>query len=96
MAQKIIARRRIQLKIIPNASRDEIVGKMGDAIKIKLRAPACDGKANRALVEFLAAKLSCSPSQISIVCGQTSRIKIVELPLDAAEILTLKNTDIKL
>jgi uncharacterized protein len=48
----------IRIHIIPNAKIDKIVGEHGDAIKIKLRVPAVEGKANTALRCFLAEKLN--------------------------------------
>ncbi|MBI4027178.1 MAG: DUF167 domain-containing protein [Verrucomicrobia bacterium] len=72
--------RRIAVKVVPRASRDEVVGMMGDAIKVKLRAPPVEGAANAALIEVLAAHFDIRPSEIRIVQGATSRRKIVEIP----------------
>ena len=49
----------------------------GDAIKIRLRARAVDGKANAALIEFLASHLGLSRSQVGIKSGASSRIKTI-------------------
>ena len=65
----------LQLKIVPNASRNRIDGLHGDAVKIRLTAPPVDGKANTALVEFLAEELQCPKSAISLVAGATARSK---------------------
>jgi uncharacterized protein (TIGR00251 family) len=47
----------LKLRIVPNARHSEVVGEYGDAVKVKVAAPAVDGKANAALLEFLAEKL---------------------------------------
>ncbi len=69
----------LSLKIIPGASKDEMAGRMGDAVKIRLRAPAVDGKANKALIEFLSDQLQCSRAQIKILTGECARLKRVEV-----------------
>jgi uncharacterized protein (TIGR00251 family) len=65
----------LRVHIIPNAKIDKIVGEHGDAIKIKLRAPAIEGKANAALRSFLAEKLSVPQRAIVLERGQRSRDK---------------------
>jgi uncharacterized protein (TIGR00251 family) len=69
----------LPVHVIPNAKIDKVVGAHGDAIKIKLRAPAVEGKANRALINFLAGKLEVFPREISIRAGEKSRNKIVRI-----------------
>lgn len=69
----------IDVIIQPKASRNEIVGMHGDALKIKLTAPPVDGKANAALIAFLAKKLGVPKSTVTIVRGKTSRIKTVAI-----------------
>ena len=69
----------IRVHVMPNAKMDEIVGPHGQAIKIKLRAPAIDGKANAALIRFLADQLGVSQRQIIIQRGQKSRDKLVSI-----------------
>lgn len=75
------ASRRISLtvRIQPNARRDEIVGLYGDALKIKVAAPAVDNKANAALVEFLGEILGVPRSAIVIRHGATGRRKVLEI-----------------
>lgn len=70
---------RLAIKAIPNASRDEVVGWLGDALKVKLRAPALEGRANEALLDLLAAWLSLPRRAITLVRGEKSRQKIVEI-----------------
>jgi len=70
---------RLEVKVIPGASRDELVGTMGNAVKIKLRAPPVEGRANEALIEFLAEKLALSRRAISLERGDTSRQKLLRI-----------------
>jgi uncharacterized protein (TIGR00251 family) len=69
----------IQVHIIPNAKIDKVAGEYGDAIKIKLRAPAVEGKANAALCRFLAGKLSIPQRAIVLDRGERSRDKVVRI-----------------
>ena len=77
---------RVKLRIVPNAKRDEVVGAHGDAVKIKVAAPALDGKANEALLGFVAVKLCVHRRDIALITGEKSRDKRIEIAsLDAAE-----------
>jgi uncharacterized protein (TIGR00251 family) len=77
---------RLKLRIVPNAKRDEMVGEYGDAVKIKVAAPAVEGKANEALLEFVAEKLHIHRRDITLISGEKSRDKLIEIAgLDAAE-----------
>lgn len=69
----------VDVVIQPKASRDEIVGRHGDAIKIKLTAPPVEGKANAALIAFLAKKLGIPKSAITILRGHASRRKTIAI-----------------
>jgi uncharacterized protein len=69
----------IQVHIIPNAKIDKVAGEYGDAIKIKLRAPAVEGKANTALCIFLAEKLRIPQRAIVLERGERSRDKVVRI-----------------
>ncbi len=69
----------IRVHVIPNAKIDKVVGKHGDAIKVKLRAPAVEGKANAALRRFLAEKLSMPQRAIVLECGKRSRDKVIRI-----------------
>lgn len=67
------------VKVIPRAKRDEIVGAEGDALKIRLNAPPVEGRANEALIKFLAELLNVPRARIEIVRGETSRHKVVRV-----------------
>jgi uncharacterized protein (TIGR00251 family) len=69
----------IQVHIIPNAKIDTVVGDYGDAIKIKLQAPAIEGKANTALRRFLAEKLSIPQRAIVLERGERLRHKVIRV-----------------
>jgi uncharacterized protein (TIGR00251 family) len=76
----LIAKRAVlRLRIVPNARRNEVVGVHGDAIKVKVRAPAMDGKANEALRDFLADTLGVSVRAVEILAGEKSRDKVVAI-----------------
>ena len=69
----------LTLHVQPGAKKTEIMGVHGNALKIRLSAPPVDGKANAALVEFIAARLGLAKSAIRLISGQTSRRKILEI-----------------
>lgn len=73
--------------VVPRASKNEIAGQMGNAIKVRLTAPPVEGKANEALIAFLAEQLGVHKSQVEIVAGETSRNKVISvLGLSPAEV----------
>jgi len=63
----------------PRASRSEVVGTFGAALKVRLLAPPVDGAANDALVALLARELGVSRRDVGLVQGATSRAKVVEV-----------------
>lgn len=65
----------LNLHIQPGAKKTEVVGPHGDALKIRLAAPPVDGKANAALIDFIAEKLGVGKATVRLVSGQTSRTK---------------------
>jgi uncharacterized protein (TIGR00251 family) len=68
-----------RLRVQPRASRDEIAGEMEGALKVRLQAPAVEGRANDALVEFLAQLLKRPKAAVRILSGDRSRTKRVEI-----------------
>ena len=70
---------RLSLKIRAGASKTEFLGRLGDAWKLRVAAPPVDGKANEAIVRFLAKIAAVPPSAIRIVAGFTATSKIVEI-----------------
>lgn len=69
----------LTLHIQPGAKKSGIVGLHGDALKIRLAAPPVDGKANAALLEFLAQKVGVGRTALELLSGQTSRSKRVRI-----------------
>ncbi len=65
---------KIHLKISPNASKNEIV-RTDEGVKIKITAQPIDGKANKALVEFLSKEFKIPKTSIEILKGQTGKDK---------------------
>jgi uncharacterized protein (TIGR00251 family) len=70
---------RFAVRVQPRASRSEIVGVHGDAMKIRLSAPPVDGAANDALIELLAGALGVARRAVRVVSGASSRSKVVEV-----------------
>jgi len=69
----------LTLHIQPGAKKTEFAGLHGDALKIRLAAPPVDGKANEALVKFIAETLKLPKSAVNLKSGQTSRRKVLEV-----------------
>src|SRR5882757_11270707 len=67
------------VRVQPRASKDEIAGEMSGALKVRLRAPAVEDRANEALVEFLAQLLKTPRSAVRILSGERSRTKRIEI-----------------
>lgn len=70
---------RLHLRIQPRASREEVAGVAGDAIRVRLTAPPVEGAANERLVRFLAARLAVSRAAVALISGHTGRTKVVEV-----------------
>ena len=69
---------RLLIKVIPNAKQEKMV-KEGERFKVYLSALAIEGKANKALIEFLSEYFKTRRNKISIIRGEKSRDKIVEI-----------------
>ena len=69
----------VAVRVQPRASRDEIAGEIGGALKVRLQAPAVEDRANEALREFLATLLKTPKSAVRILSGHRSRTKRVEI-----------------
>ncbi|HTG51714.1 MAG TPA: DUF167 domain-containing protein [Candidatus Tectomicrobia bacterium] len=69
----------LRLHVVPNAKVDSVVGMHSGAIKIKLRAPAVEGKANAAPVRFVAEHFKLPRSSIVLQRGHASRDKLVRI-----------------
>jgi uncharacterized protein (TIGR00251 family) len=69
----------LRVHVVPNAMSDYVMGEHRGAVKIKLRAPAVEGKANAALISFLAEQLNISRRAIALERGQKSRDKRIRV-----------------
>ena len=70
---------RFDVRVQPRASRSEVSGAYGDAVKIRLAAPPVEGAANKALIAFLSKSLGVSKSAVTITAGERSRSKSVQV-----------------
>lgn len=77
---------KISIKVIPNAKQNEIVEGFDESgariLKVRVNQLPEDGKANKAAIELLAKYLKVKKSAVSIISGETSRNKIIEIKLD--------------
>ncbi|MCI0342942.1 MAG: DUF167 domain-containing protein [Planctomycetales bacterium] len=78
---------RLEVKVVPGASRDEVAGWLGAALKVRVTAPPERGKANAAVEELLADALGLPRRSVRVVAGHGTPRKAVEVAgLDAAEV----------
>jgi len=76
---------RLTVQVVPNARKTEIVGVVDDALKIRLQAQPIEGRANEALVRFLAAMLQTPRSAVTVLHGATGRRKIVAVAIPSID-----------
>jgi uncharacterized protein (TIGR00251 family) len=80
----------IRVKVVPGSSKTRIAGTLDDMLKVKIAAPPEKGKANKALIAFLAKMLSVKKNDIEIVSGKTNPVKTLRiLDVNSASIETL-------
>lgn len=70
---------RLRVKVVPGAARTEVFGRLGAAVKIRVVAPPAGGQANRAVCALLADRLGLPLSQVTVVSGPASPIKVIGL-----------------
>jgi len=68
-----------KVRVQPKSSKNEVCGLYQDALKVKLTAPPVEGKANKALLNFIADCLEIKKSQVEIVAGHTGRLKTIKV-----------------
>lgn len=88
MAVRIVKRDNgvtIAVKVVPGASRDRIIGELGDALKISVRQPPADGAANSAVLALLAEVLEIPAKRLQIIKGHTSPRKEIQITGLSAE-----------
>lgn len=67
------------VKVQPRAKKNAITGIVGDALKLALTAPPVEGKANEAVIGFLADFFDIPRSSVTITAGKTSRLKMIRI-----------------
>ncbi len=75
--------KRVEVRVQPRASSNEIVGFRDGVLRVRLQAPPVDGAANDALVRFLADEFGVSRRQVRIISGFGSRNKVVEVEAES-------------
>jgi len=70
---------RLKVSVVPGSSRNEVVGWLGDALKINVMAPPEKGKANEAIVELLAERLGLSTHALAVASGHSSPSKVIAI-----------------
>lgn len=70
---------RLRIRVSPGASRTELVGRQGEAWKVRVAAPPERGRANDAVLKLLAERLRVAPGELTLVSGRSGRDKVVEL-----------------
>ena len=84
------SRQQLVIRATPNARKSEFAGWTMDekgrpVLLVKLQAPPVDGKANTELIRFMAKSLDCPRSAVTLLRGEGSRQKVVELPASAMD-----------
>jgi uncharacterized protein (TIGR00251 family) len=70
---------KLAVRVIPNARRTEFSGRRDGELVLRLNAPAVEGKANKAAVEFIAKSFSVARSRVRLIAGEKTRHKVFEL-----------------
>jgi len=70
---------RIEVRLQPRASRNELLGLRDGVLHARVSAPPVDGQANRALCRLIAARVRVAPSQVAILRGERGRSKLVRV-----------------
>lgn len=68
---------RVAVRLVPRASRDEIVGFEGETLRVRVTAPPVEGRANAALTRLVAKRLGVARGAVRVVAGQGSRQKVL-------------------
>jgi hypothetical protein len=70
---------RLRIRVSPGARRTELVGRQGEAWKVRVAAPPERGRANDAVLKLLSERLRVPPAELTVVAGRSGRDKVVEL-----------------
>ncbi len=78
---------RLRVRVTPRGGRDSVDGFDADGVlRVRVRAAPADGEANAAVVRLLARALGLATGRVTLVSGATSRVKLLEIQLDEAEL----------
>jgi len=86
----------VDIHVIPNASRTQADGLHDGALRVRLHAPPVDGKANAALVAWLADAIGVAKSHVEVIRGQTSKRKQLRISASAATSADWTSLSVKL
>ena len=85
---------KLHIKVIPSSSKDCIAGWLEDTLKVKVKAPAEKGKANKAIIKVLEKTLNLPKGSIHVTSGITSSRKVIEIKCGNETIINKKLEDI--
>ena len=72
----------LRIKVKPNSKTDDVIKEPDGSIKVRIKAPPVEGKANKYLVEFLAGYFGLSKSKVTLLKGETNQFKTLEIEAD--------------
>jgi uncharacterized protein (TIGR00251 family) len=75
----------LEIRLQPRGGRDQVMGERDGAVLIRIAAPPVDGKANAALIAFVAKTLGVPKGSVAIIRGETSRNKVIRVAGRAAD-----------
>lgn len=81
---------KLKLHVVPNSSENKICGLYGDALKIKVKAPPVDGKANKEIIKVLSELINVPTQDIEILHGSTGKKKLVEIKMNSEQEIDFK------
>jgi uncharacterized protein (TIGR00251 family) len=82
-----------KVQVVPRSSRSEVVGEHNGSLRIKIAAPPVDGAANEELIRVLAKTFNVSRSAVTIVSGQTGKVKQISIKGRTNELVERLNSD---
>ena len=82
----------LNIYVQPGASKTEVTGVYGDRLKIRIKAPPVDGKANEEVISFIAGLFKINKSRVLLLRGETSRTKDLVIDVSYTEVLDLIKT----
>ena len=75
----------VEIRLQPLGGRDQVMGERDGAVLIRISAPPVDGKANAALITFVAKTIGVPKGAVTIIRGETSRTKVIRVAGRAAD-----------